>query len=145
MTNFPTALDSFTNPGPTDEMNSVTVPHDQQHANANDALTAIQAKLGINGSTNPNSIDYKLAQALATLAGKVRGTAAILSGASGGAVSLTLSFTPTTVTLTVQAPDAEGLNIYASLVGNPTNGGFSYSLSGATDRSGYVLHYEISQ
>jgi len=59
-TNFPTALDTLTNPTPTDQLDSVTVPHDLQHANANDALEALQAKVGINSSTDVNSLDYKI-------------------------------------------------------------------------------------
>ena len=47
-TNYPGALDSFTNPTSTDTLNSATVPHADQHANANDAIEAIQATLGIN-------------------------------------------------------------------------------------------------
>jgi hypothetical protein len=39
-------LDALTNPTATDLMDSVTVPHATQHANANDAIEAIQAELG---------------------------------------------------------------------------------------------------
>jgi hypothetical protein len=59
-TNYPTALDNFTNPASTDLMNSVTVPHNEQHANANDAIEALQAKVGINSSADTNSLDYKV-------------------------------------------------------------------------------------
>jgi len=41
-------------------MNSVTVPHNEQHANANDAIEALQAKVGINSSADTNSLDYKV-------------------------------------------------------------------------------------
>lgn len=47
-TNYPGALDSFTNPTANDTLSSATVPHADQHANANDAIEAIQATLGIN-------------------------------------------------------------------------------------------------
>lgn len=43
---YPGALDAFTNPASGDAMNSATVPHAAQHANANDAIEALQAKLG---------------------------------------------------------------------------------------------------
>ena len=59
-TNFPSSLDNFTNPASTDLMNSVTVPHNEQHANANDAIEALQAKVGINSSADTNSLDYKV-------------------------------------------------------------------------------------
>lgn len=49
-TNFPSALDTFTNPNGSDSLNAAAVPHAEQHANANDAIEALQAKVGINGS-----------------------------------------------------------------------------------------------
>lgn len=48
-TNFPTSLDSLTNPSATD--NVATVSHSSQHSNANDAIEAIEAKTGITAST----------------------------------------------------------------------------------------------
>jgi len=50
-TNFPGSLDSFTNPSASDAMDSVTVPHADQHANLNDAMEAVQAKLGVGSGT----------------------------------------------------------------------------------------------
>lgn len=47
--NYPTSLDSFTNPTANDSLNSPS--HALQHANANDAIEAIEAKLGIGAST----------------------------------------------------------------------------------------------
>jgi 4-hydroxyphenylpyruvate dioxygenase-like putative hemolysin len=61
-TDYPTALDSFTNPDANDNLDTTGVDHDEQHANANDAIEALQAKVGINSSANVNSIDYKLAR-----------------------------------------------------------------------------------
>lgn len=58
--NFPTALDDFTNPLATDSMQ--TVSHSSQHSNVNDAIEALELKIGINGSTDVNSIDYKINQ-----------------------------------------------------------------------------------
>lgn len=45
---YPAALDNLINPTVNDALNSVTVPHHQQHADANDAIEAIQTVLGIN-------------------------------------------------------------------------------------------------
>lgn len=45
---YPGSLDDLVNPTATDKMNSVTVPHHEQHANANDAIEAIQTVLGTN-------------------------------------------------------------------------------------------------
>ena len=60
-TSFPTSLDALTNPTPTDTLDSVTVPHADQHANANDAIEALETKVGIDGSADAGSIDYRLA------------------------------------------------------------------------------------
>jgi hypothetical protein len=59
-TNFPTSLDSLTNPTATDTLDSP--PHDTQHADANDAIEAIQAKVGVNSSAVTTSHDYILNQ-----------------------------------------------------------------------------------
>lgn len=57
-TNFPEDLDSFTNPQPTDSVAAVS--HAAQHADANDAIEALQAKVGIDGSTDATSLDYRV-------------------------------------------------------------------------------------
>lgn len=49
-TNYPSSIDSFTNPNPNDHLNSELVPHAEQHTNANDAIEAIETILGINPS-----------------------------------------------------------------------------------------------
>ena len=58
--NFPTGLDSLTNPTSSDNLNSPD--HAVQHANANDIVEALEVKVGINGSADTNSIDYKLSK-----------------------------------------------------------------------------------
>ena len=59
-TNFSTSLDSFINPGPTDAMNaSPALNHDVQHDNINDSMVAVQTKIGIDGSADTTSLDYK--------------------------------------------------------------------------------------
>ena len=57
-TNFPTSLDVLVNPQPNDSVE--LVPHAAQHANANDAIEALESKVGANNSTDPNSLDYKV-------------------------------------------------------------------------------------
>ena len=59
-TNFPTSLDSLTNPTATDTLDSSTVPHADQHANANDAIEALQAKVGVNNSAVATSLDKRV-------------------------------------------------------------------------------------
>ncbi len=46
---YPGALDSFTNPGPLDFTD--VIPHHSQHSNANDAIEALEAKVGIGSGT----------------------------------------------------------------------------------------------
>jgi hypothetical protein len=53
MANFPNTQPSLLNPISTDQMNSVTVPHAAQHANANDEIEAIAGFVGLVGSSNP--------------------------------------------------------------------------------------------
>jgi hypothetical protein len=57
-TSFPVALDDFVNPTSTTSVQAVS--HAAQHANTNDAIEAIQLKLGINSSSDENSIDNVL-------------------------------------------------------------------------------------
>ena len=57
-TSFPVALDDFVNPTSTTSVKAVS--HAAQHANTNDAIEAIQLKLGINNSSDENSIDNVL-------------------------------------------------------------------------------------
>jgi len=58
--NYPTSLDTFTNPTSSDAMNSVTVPHATQHSDLNDAVEALEAKVGVNGSAVATSLEYRV-------------------------------------------------------------------------------------
>lgn len=55
---FPASLDVLINPQPLDSVE--VVPHAAQHANANDAIEALQQKVGADNSSNQNSLDYKV-------------------------------------------------------------------------------------
>lgn len=50
-TNYPTSLDNLTNPVSNDSLNSPS--HSAQHANANDAIEAIETKLGFGSNVMP--------------------------------------------------------------------------------------------
>jgi hypothetical protein len=50
-TSFPSSIDSFVNPSASDALDSVSVPHADQHANINDAMVAVQTKLGTGTGT----------------------------------------------------------------------------------------------
>jgi len=55
---FPTTLDTLTDPTASDKLNSVTVPHATQHADLNNIVEALEAKVGIDDSVVTTSLDY---------------------------------------------------------------------------------------
>lgn len=57
-TNFPAGLDALSNPTDSDELDSPN--HASQHADANDAVEALEAKVGVNGSAVTTSLDYQM-------------------------------------------------------------------------------------
>jgi hypothetical protein len=65
-TNFPTSVDNFTNPTANDSLNLPS--HSTQHANANDAIEAIEGYLltgtGKNGLTHINTTSFTTASAV---------------------------------------------------------------------------------
>ena len=58
--NFPQNLDSITNPNSNNPLSNPS--HSEQHIIANTAIEALETKVGIDNSTDPNSLDYKVAQ-----------------------------------------------------------------------------------
>lgn len=65
-TSYPTSIDVFTNPTPSDLKNSVTVPHASQHANVNDAVEALEVMVGTTGA--PSFVAKALYDAFTVLA-----------------------------------------------------------------------------
>lgn len=63
---YPGALDNFTNPASTDLLSQAGVSHADQHSDANDAIEALQAKVGVTSSAVTSSHDYRIAQLEAT-------------------------------------------------------------------------------
>ena len=57
-TSYPASLDSFTNPTAVDTLDSP--PHDTQHADANDAIEALEAKVGVDSSAVTTSHEYRI-------------------------------------------------------------------------------------
>jgi len=56
--NFPNSIDVFVNPTNADTLKTANVKHSTQHANLNDAVLALEVKLGINVSNVTTSMDY---------------------------------------------------------------------------------------
>lgn len=63
---FPQGLDVFINPKSNDKLNNgvASLQHSSQHANINDAVKNIEQKVGVNNSTDVNSLDYKVSKSL---------------------------------------------------------------------------------
>ena len=88
-TNYPTSLDAFVNPTVTDSLNSPS--HSLQHADANDAIEALQTKVGVGaapaGSASTGSV--LVASTGGTTSWTTVGTAGINS--TGGTVGYSLT------------------------------------------------------
>ena len=63
--NFPADKDNLSNPSSTDEM----IGHAAQHANANDAIEALETVVGVTNSTDSDSLTYKINSLSTALAG----------------------------------------------------------------------------
>jgi len=57
-TSFPADIDVLVNPQPLDSVEVVS--HAAQHSSANDAIEALETKVGKTNDTNPNSLDFKV-------------------------------------------------------------------------------------
>ncbi|RRU74164.1 hypothetical protein [Stenotrophomonas maltophilia] len=58
-TKFPAEIDQFENPRP-DTSQATARTHSQQHGDANDAIEAVQRKVGTNDSADPDTLDFKV-------------------------------------------------------------------------------------
>jgi len=83
---FPGGLDSFTNPTATDTLDSATVPHADQHSNANDAIEAIESTLGVNPQGGSATVVARLTALDSTVAGKAPASGISPSAITGTAV-----------------------------------------------------------
>lgn len=82
-TNFPAGLDAFANPSASNTLDQPGIKHSDQHANLNDAVEAVETKLGINLSNVANSIDYIANLFLLTNTQHYNGTYAELERVTG--------------------------------------------------------------
>jgi hypothetical protein len=135
-TNYPGALDSFTNPTATDNLSSATVPHATQHANINDAIEAIEAELGV----NPSGASATVAAAIASKANSGV-TISAGNGLTGGGdltanLSLAVNYGGGGSATTVSRSDHTHLNlqsgIFSSIVLNNSGGSIFEGNGGAS-------------
>jgi hypothetical protein len=119
---FPTSLDSFTNPSSTDAMDSVSVPHATQHADLNDAVEALEAKVGADSSAVTSSHDYKIAQLEADVAGFTSGKILQVVRATDSTLRTTTSATSVdaniSVTITPTAATSDILLMWTGVAQN---------------------------
>ena len=131
-TAFPTTKDDFVNPQSTDSTSLVS--HASQHANANDAIEALETKVGVNNSTDPNSLDYKVKQLELNFQdpGEIKDLAAasILGGTHTG---ITVSYNDTTniLSLTATYDDDEVVTAVAQAI--TAGNGISKSFNDTTN------------
>ncbi len=81
--NYPANLDALANPTATDTLASV--PHDAQHANANDAIEAVQAVLGTNPQGTHATVKARIAAAESSTGGGYPETAKVFVREKAGA------------------------------------------------------------
>jgi hypothetical protein len=81
-TNYPSSLDNLINPTASDTLNSVTVPHHLQHANANDAIEALQTVLGVNPAGGHLTVKDRIVAAESSIS-----TQSILNGLTDVTIS----------------------------------------------------------
>jgi hypothetical protein len=113
-TSFPENLDNFINP---DSNNSLSNPsHSEQHKNANDAIKALQAKVGVNGSIDINSLDYRISQLEISPVDVEQVQDAIAAAfASGDQTDITVSYNDALNSLTLLVNNAQTAG-YTSVV-----------------------------
>ena len=123
-TSFPSSLDSFTNPLSSDTLSSPS--HAGQHTDLNDAVAALQSKVGADSSAVAASLDYKVAQLEAASTGKILQvvsttktdtfTASLGGGAdtaiTGFSATITPSSTSSTILVMVDAHMSDATDVY---------------------------------
>src|SRR6185437_8448460 len=134
---FPTSLDTFTDPLPTDLMNVIS--HSLEHSLENDALAQLEAKVGVNGSPVTTSIDYLLKSTASVDPGHKHSPASlttVVNGPTGptGANSVVTGPTGPTGPAGLQGPT--GPTGAASTVTGPTGAVAPTGPTGATGNVG---------
>lgn len=120
-TTFPTTLDQLLNPAATDSIELVS--HSAQHSNANDAIEALEAKLGVDNSTNPATIDYKVRDLISKIYTNEMAQdtiAAALAAGTHGNITVAYDDVANSLSLTATYDDEEVMDAIAtSLTAGP--------------------------
>lgn len=111
-TNFPDAIDGYTDPvGP---QTLATNHHKQRHIDLQDAMVAVQTTVGVSGSDDPNSIEYRVTQASAAAGGAASALAAHEEAADPHPVYTTQSEVEATVSALAPAETASTIGAIIS-------------------------------
>jgi hypothetical protein len=129
-TSYPGGLDNFPNPGANDQQNSPgALNHATQHDNINDAVEALETKVGVNGSGDTSSVDNKLTAVIAQSA-STTSTVTTLSGTVSGFSSSITNLQSANVNgpasqgqIFVPASATSGSAINAAIAALPAGGG----------------------
>jgi len=131
-TSFPTSKDILINP---DGLDSVAeVSHSAQHANANDAIVALETKVGVNNSTDVNSLDYKVKQLELNFQdeNEIKDLAAsIITGGSHTGISVSYNNTTNLLSLSATYDDDEVVSAVAQAL--TAGNGISKSFNDTTN------------
>lgn len=123
---FPVGLDDYSDPAATDSL----VGHAQKHTNLNDAVEALEAKVGINGSAVATSLDKRVSDLEGAGGGGTWGT---ITGTLSNQTDLQTALNLKANTSALAAVALSGA--YADLIGEPAQfnpiAGTNMSLTGS--------------
>lgn len=132
-TDFPNNLDNLVNPNSTSSLSNPS--HSDQHINANDAIEALQAKVGIDGSSDTSSLDYRITQLELSPVDVEQVQDAIAAAfASGDQTDITVSYNDALNSLTLLVNNAQTAG-YTSVVQH-----YVKNSSGATINAGTPVY-----
>jgi hypothetical protein len=119
-TNFPTSLDALTNPAVTDSMR--TVSHAAVESNQNDAIEALQTKVGVNSSAVATTIDYLLRNALSVDPGHKHTIAAVngLQAALDASAALSHTHPISEITNLQSSLDGKAASVHTHAISDTT-------------------------
>jgi len=119
--NFPTSLDVFTDPSASDQLNLPS--HSGQHTDLNNAVEALEAKVGADGSAVTTSHDYKIAQLEAgATGGKIIAVKhALFTGTQTNSTAAGANFAVTDLSITHTLADSANKLIISAYFGAAAN------------------------
>lgn len=127
---YPGGLDAFTNPTASDTLDSATVPHADQHSNANDAIEAIESTLGVNPQGGSATVVARLTALDSTVAGKETPSGA--QAKADAAQAAAISTASADATTKANAAEANATAVANTKVASVTAGDSSVTVAGTS-------------